>query len=82
MKKFAIILAAASLSTAALAQGAIVDLATIDTDKSGDVSYVEAQAVWPDLTEEAFKAADVDGSGTLSLEEVSTLPAPTATTTQ
>lgn len=82
MKKLAIILAAAGISTAAFAQGAMVDLATIDTDKSGDVSYVEAQVIWPDLTEEAFKAADVDGSGALSLEEVSTLPAPSATTTQ
>lgn len=82
MKKFAIILAAVGLSTAALAQGATIDLATIDTDKSGDVSLVEAQAIWPDLTEEAFKAADLDGSGALSLDELSALPAPVPSATQ
>lgn len=80
MKKLIIAMTGALLSTAAFAQGAVVDIATVDTDKSGEVSLVEAQVVWPDLTEEAFKAADKDASGGLNAEELATLPAPADTT--
>lgn len=60
------------LSTAAFAQAA-TDFATVDADASGGVSLVEAQAAWPDLTEEAFTAADLDGNGELSPEEYAAL---------
>jgi hypothetical protein len=77
MKTITLTIAALGLSTvAAFAQGATVDLATIDTDGNGTVSLAEAQVVWPDLTQEQFATADADGSGELSLEEAATLPAP------
>lgn len=65
------------LSTAAFAQAA-TDFATVDADASGGVTLVEAQAAWPDLTEDAFNAADVDGNGELSAEEYDALVAATA----
>jgi hypothetical protein len=63
------------LSSAAFAQAA-TDFATVDADVSGGISLVEAQAAWPDLTEEAFTAADIDANGELSVEEYATLAAP------
>jgi hypothetical protein len=84
MKKIIVSILALGLSTAGvLAQDAAApaapDFATIDADKSGDVSFAEAQTAWPDLTEDAFKAADTDTSGALSQTEldayVATLPA-------
>lgn len=66
------------LSTAAFAQAA-TDFATVDADASGGVTLIEAQVAWPDLTEEAFKAADVDANGELSLEEYDALVAASAT---
>lgn len=66
------------LSTAAFAQAA-TDFATVDADASGGVSLVEAQAAWTDLTEDAFKAADIDANGELSLEEYGALVAAAAT---
>ena len=46
-------------ASAALAQ-TVTDFASVDADASGDVTLTEAQAVWPDLTEEAYAAADVN----------------------
>jgi Skp family chaperone for outer membrane proteins len=66
------------LSTAAFAQAAAPDFATVDADASGGVSLAEAQVVLPDLTEEAFTAADIDANGELSAEEFATLAAPAA----
>nr|WP_295892678.1 hypothetical protein [uncultured Devosia sp.] len=63
------------LSTAAFAQAAAPDFATVDADASGGVSLTEAQVVLPDLTEEAFTAADIDANGELSAEEFATLAA-------
>lgn len=65
------------LSTAAFAQAA-TDFATVDADASGGITLVEAQAAWPDLTEDAFNAADADGNGELSAEEYDALVAATA----
>lgn len=62
------------LSGAAMAQAA-TDFATVDTDASGGVSLVEAQAAWPGLTAEAFASADIDGNGELSAEEYGALVA-------
>lgn len=59
---------ALGLSGAAMAQAA-TDFASVDTDLNGSVSLTEAQVAWPDLTEEAFTAADTDGNGELSAEE-------------
>lgn len=84
MKKLIIAMTGALISTTALAQGTTanpVDILTVDTDRSGEVSLVEAQVVWPDLTEEAFKAADTDASGGLNAQELATLPGPGATGT-
>jgi hypothetical protein len=47
-------------SGAAIAQAAS-DFATVDADASGDVTLTEATAVWPTLTEDAYKAADANG---------------------
>lgn len=76
------VLALGLATTGAMAQDAspaAPDFATIDADKSGDVSFAEAQLVWIDLTEDAFKSADADASGALSQAEydayVATLPA-------
>jgi hypothetical protein len=67
------------LSTAAFAQAAATDFATVDADASAGVSWAEASAAWPTLTEDAFKTADADASGELSAEEyavVTAAPAP------
>ena len=63
------------LSTAAFAQAA-TDFATVDADASGGVSWVEASAAVPTLTEDAFKTADADASGELSAEEYAVVAAP------
>ncbi len=65
------------LSGAAMAQAA-TDFVSVDTDASGGVSLTEAQVAWPDLTEEAFTAADIDGNGELSAEEYDALVAASA----
>lgn len=65
------------LSTAAFAQAA-TDFISVDADMSGGVSLSEAQLVWPDLTEEAFTAADTDANGELSAEEYDALVAASA----
>jgi hypothetical protein len=64
------------LSTAAFAQeAAATDFLTVDADASGGVSLTEAQVAWPDLTEDAFTAADADANGELSEEEYAVLTA-------
>jgi hypothetical protein len=82
MKKLLITVAAIGLSTAAFAQAAAVTFASVDTDTSAGVSLAEAQVVWPDLTQEAFDAADTSKDGQLDQAEfdawAATLPAPAA----
>lgn len=75
MKKLLVsVLALGIATTGVLAQDAMApaapDFTTIDADKSGDVSFAEAQLVWIDLTEDAFKTADADASGALSQAEL------------
>ena len=65
------------LSTAAFAQAA-TDFTSVDADVSAGVSLAEAQLAWPDLTADAFTAADVDASGELSAEEYDALVAAAA----
>ena len=66
MKKFALALAALSAFTVA----ASAETAVVDTDGNGAYSMEELKAAYPDLTEEAFKAADVDADGALSADEL------------
>jgi hypothetical protein len=68
MKKLLVSIVALGFTTAAMAQ-AVTDFAAVDIDASGDVSLTDAQVVWPALTEDAYKAADIDQSGSLSQEE-------------
>ena len=74
MKKILVSILALGLSTAGVmaqdAAPAAPDFATIDVDKSGDLSFAEVQTAWPDLTEDAFKGADSDASGALSEAEL------------
>jgi len=82
MKKLLITIAAIGLTSAAFAQAAAVTFPSADTDTSGGVSIAEAQVAWPDLTQEAFDAADANKDGSLDQAEfdayVATLPAPAA----
>jgi len=79
MKKIIIsTLVVLGLSTAAFAQDAVLDFATVDADASGDISLEEATAAWPGLTEEIFKGADLDTSGSISAEEFDALAAAAA----
>ncbi|KKB78916.1 hypothetical protein VW35_10620 [Devosia soli] len=66
------------MTGAAFAQGT-TDFATLDADMSGGVSLAEAQVGWPDLTAEAFAAADTDANGELSPEEYGLLTDAAAT---
>jgi Ca2+-binding EF-hand superfamily protein len=70
MKTLLAALAAAALTISA-AQAA--ELSEVDTDGNGTVSMEEAKAAMPDMTEEAFKAADADESGELNEEELAKL---------
>ena len=47
--------------------------ADVDSDGNGELSYAELQLVWSDLTQQEFDAADADGSGGLSPDELNTL---------
>jgi hypothetical protein len=59
----------ALLSSAAFAQAAPSDFATVDADASGDVTLAEANTLWPDLTQEAYAAADTNGDGKVDQAE-------------
>lgn len=56
-------LIAPALATGAFAQGA-------DANGDGLLTIDEVQAVYPDVTAEAFAAMDVDGDGALNAEEM------------
>ncbi|HEY0918780.1 hypothetical protein [Devosia sp.] len=68
MKKLLVSLVAIGFASAAMAQ-VVTDFAAVDADASGDVSLTEAQAVWAELTEEAFKAADTNADGKVDQAE-------------
>ena len=83
MRKFALGLAIAGLSTAAVFAQTPTSFADVDTDGNGELSFAELQVVWPDLTQAEFEAADADASGGLSVDELNSLqpaavPAPAA----
>lgn len=74
MKKTFVSLAALGLAFAATAAiAAVGDFPTTDTDRNGTISWTEFGLVFPDVTEEQFRAADADGNGELSTEEFDTL---------
>src|SRR5690606_17586581 len=73
MKKTALALVAlTALSPPALAQ-APLNFIDVDADASGELSFAELQAVWPDLTQDQFAAADLDANGNLSADELNGL---------
>jgi hypothetical protein len=73
MQKIALSLAVLGLSaTAAFAQTP-TSFADVDTDTNGELSFVELQVAWPDLTQAEFDTADIDKSGGLSTDELNSL---------
>ena len=70
MKKIlvAVLVLGIGASSAALAQVAS-DFVSVDVDASGDVTLTEAQAVWADLTEEAYAAADANADAKVDQAE-------------
>lgn len=72
MKRTLLALSLVALSSSAFAADEL-DFTQLDLDADGALSITEIQAAMPDLTEEAFDAADADESGTLSAEEVTAL---------
>jgi hypothetical protein len=80
MNKLLIIIAAAglTLSTGAFAQDNSTTanpttFAAADADSSGGVSFEEAQAVWPDVTQDQFNTADANTDGSLDEAEFGAL---------
>lgn len=59
-------------ATAAFAQTP-TSFVDVDADGNGELSLVELQVVWPDLTDVEFSGADVDVSGGLSADEINSL---------
>lgn len=73
MQKLALSLAVIGFTaTAALAQTP-TSFADVDTDGNGELSFAELQVIWTDLTQEEFNAADADGTGGLTPDELNTL---------
>lgn len=59
----------ATSAASAQSVAATTDFSTADSDRSGAVSWTEFALLFPDVTEEEFKLADIDGDGELSAEE-------------
>lgn len=73
MHKIALSLAVLGLSaTAAFAQTP-TSFVDVDADANGELSFVELQVAWPDLTQAEFDAADTDLSGGLNADELNSL---------
>jgi hypothetical protein len=73
MKHLALGVAVLGLSAASALAQTPTTFADVDLDGSGELSFVELQAVWTDLTDAEFTAADADGSGGLTPVELDTL---------
>ncbi|MET3927824.1 EF-hand domain-containing protein [Devosia sp. 2618] len=73
MHKIALSLAALALSASAVMAQTPTSFADVDTDGNGELSFVELQVAWPDLTQQEFDAADADNSGGLTPEELNSL---------
>ncbi len=66
MKPAMIFFAVALSGTAAFAQS----MAEMDADGDGVLSMAEVQALFPEVTEDAFASADTDGDGVLNEAEL------------
>jgi hypothetical protein len=64
-----IAIASSALFLSAAAFAAEGDFTAADANADGVLTLEEAQIVMPNLTEDLFRAADVDGSGALSQSE-------------
>ncbi len=69
MKKLLVSVLVLGLGASGAMAQAATDFASVDLDASGDVTLTEAQAVWADLTEEAYAAADSNGDGKVDQPE-------------
>ena len=67
------LIAVLAVSAFAFTAAHAAELKDIDADGNGSISMEEAKAAMPDLSEDAFKAADANGDGTLNAEELATL---------
>jgi hypothetical protein len=73
MHKIALSLAVLGLSaTAAFAQTP-TSFADVDVDANGELSFVELQVAWSDLSQAEFDAADADLNGGLTADELNSL---------
>jgi hypothetical protein len=68
MTRFALILAPMLLATAATAQATLPEVP--DADGNGTWSLVELQAVWTDMTEDAFNGIDTNADGAIDVTEL------------
>ncbi|HWV22068.1 MAG TPA: hypothetical protein VN036_13655 [Devosia sp.] len=73
MRKLALGLVAASLFAAPVMAQTPLTFADVDANGDGRLSYEELLAVWPDLTQEEFAAADVEGAGGLTPDQLNAL---------
>ncbi len=62
-----------TLFFAAAAVAAEGDFQAADINADGVLTLEEAQAAMPHITDNVFRAADADGSGTLSQDEFATI---------
>lgn len=69
MKKLIVSVLVLGLGTSAAFAQAATDFASVDADASGDVTLTEAQAVWPALVEDGYKAADANGDAKVDQAE-------------
>ena len=60
------------MASSALAQTTPPSFATADSDTSASVSLAEAMAIWPEITQDAFSAADTNMDGALDQTEYDT----------
>lgn len=67
----AVLLGAFTVSSAALAQG--MSFQTVDSNQDGFVSFDEITAAVPTVSEDLFKAADVNQDSLLDPEEFATI---------
>lgn len=71
MKKLMIAVALSAFAMPAFAQQTPYE--TIDTDGNSQVSPEEAKVVWPNMTDDEWKAADLNGDGWLTKEEAANM---------
>ena len=60
-------------TTPAAASATGPSFSAADVDKNGNVSFSEAQKIWPKLTQAQFSAADTNKDGSFSADEFAAL---------